>query len=1135
MFDVLLSENTINELAEENPSLLKKLLRQLKAFISDIKSIIAQLGNNWAEAKALSKDLQTLESIRWLMESALEDVNVISSENANKSTASDVSNNAVKVSNHGKNVSNTETKNTAIDDGVTKYSKKPTQEQIIDIRTIGRKSVNDFTSGDIKKTEYWARTMYEQLGVKSPFFRAWFGDWRAYDRTPIVVATKKGKNRGPVKNDDTSWNIIVSGKVFDETKVHLSSSVRKAVVFLDYIQDIIKNAVLLDTYVSDKEKENSLFMHSLYAVVNMGNGNEIIKLIVEEMNDPNSEDTNKRAYILRYIKITPTASGRVQNNPSSVTNTANAINTVSNLFSLVKREDESFNPVDIHPSMLNSDGTPMVLYHQTENTFTVFDTKHPGAGTGDYETPFGIFMKPSDADIGLKGQKQMQLYARISNPLIVETREELVRNLKYDKNIMNVLTEIKDTDRKYKKDVDSAIKAFTEYLAEYRKNHPDEPRKKIYDDSRFNELYYKEDEIIEEWSEKINDLALESKNYIVDYLKNNGYDGVILENDVGSFGRSTKTIIALDSTQVKSATDNMGTFDKANPDIRFSYASRKARNSNLAKHAEAVRLESEGHSSEEIRQQTGWFRGYDNKWRFEIDDSRIALRMIKNIPNYTTLGELIVHDKLFEAYPELKDMKVTFQNIEGQRGSYSRSFGDINISRDLKEAAETDSARLLRVLSHEIQHAIQHIEGFARGSSPDYWEDEMIGDDFVSLTKAQRAKFDTLSERYHSIELSEPEFVKEMNKLIINKPNVKRGAIDFETLTKLEEDPPEWKRFDAERSRLEEKYGAKKVFDFLQLDLDIKKLFEGGRTAREMYYDTAGEIEARDTANRMTFDENDRKNTRPDIDREDVVFADDATTSFSLQNIERYSEKEYNDYGWVAVNEVLTGNELKSLNSQFADAKKLNFKYPKSSKNEYMILVGDNPNSYEHLVYIKGDINHPIITQVVGVYSEFEKYKEDALQEVITLNEKENRNPIGIIEGYAGEEIFFRLTLQDYNSYNELQKGRPGTESSENNRGKQDRGRGSESDSEFGIKLSLQKSSDAEKAREKLIRQNKNLRVANMILKQELVQTRGNMLSYEDSLSLARKIKRAFQSSYDSYAFDVNNYLSAVNNSMVRK
>ena len=70
--------------------------------------------------------------------------------------------------------------------------------------------------------------------------------------------------------------------------------------------------------------------------------------------------------------------------------------------------------------------------------------------------------------------------------------------------------------------------------------------------------------------------------------------------------------------------------------------------------------------------------------------------------------------------------------------------------------------------------------------------------------------------------------------------------------------------------------------------------------------------------------------------------------------------------------------------------------------------------------------------------------------------------------------------------------------------------------------------------RESLQKQKRNS-MTRWILKQELVQTRGNMLSYEDSLSLAREIKRAFQSSYDSYAFDVNNYLSAVNNSMVRK
>ena len=164
MFDVLSSENTINELAEENPSLLKILHRHIKAFIADIKSIIAQLGNNWTEAKALSKDLQALESIRWLMESALEDVNVISSENANKSTASDVSNNAVKVSNHGKNVSNTETKNTAIDDGVVKMSLVGKTQEGIEVYETSEKN-KKFSY--VEKLAIFKQSFYEP---KSPNF-----------------------------------------------------------------------------------------------------------------------------------------------------------------------------------------------------------------------------------------------------------------------------------------------------------------------------------------------------------------------------------------------------------------------------------------------------------------------------------------------------------------------------------------------------------------------------------------------------------------------------------------------------------------------------------------------------------------------------------------------------------------------------------------------------------------------------------------------------------------------------------------------------------------------------------------------------------------------------------------------------
>lgn len=57
------------------------------------------------------------------------------------------------------------------------------------LRSINQKSVNVFNSEDIKKSEKWARKFYKEIGIKSPFFRAWFGDWRAYDSTKIWTKT----------------------------------------------------------------------------------------------------------------------------------------------------------------------------------------------------------------------------------------------------------------------------------------------------------------------------------------------------------------------------------------------------------------------------------------------------------------------------------------------------------------------------------------------------------------------------------------------------------------------------------------------------------------------------------------------------------------------------------------------------------------------------------------------------------------------------------------------------------------------------------------------------------------------------------------------------------------------------------
>lgn len=221
--------------------------------------------------------------------------------------------------------------------------------------------------------------------------------------------------------------------------------------------------------------------------------------------------------------------------------------------------------------VVNRDGTPMVLYHQTASDFTIFDPKYPGAGTRDNETPFGIFMKSSDKNIGLNGDKQMALYARIVNPLEVQDRQHLTRELeKISPDFSAISEEYRNLNEEYQRKVDDAGEAVRAHMLEWRKAHPDASRRAIYEDARYNELSDAEDALIDEWEEEAKKMEARSKEIITRDLEANGYDGVIILYDKGSFGRSTDTYIALHPEQVKSATGNIGTFDRSNPDIRYS-------------------------------------------------------------------------------------------------------------------------------------------------------------------------------------------------------------------------------------------------------------------------------------------------------------------------------------------------------------------------------------------------------------------------------------------------------------------------------------------------------------------------------------------------------------------------------------
>lgn len=306
-------------------------------------------------------------------------------------------------------------------------------------------------------------------------------------------------------------------------------------------------------------------------------------------------------------------------------------------------------------------------------------------------------------------------------------------------------------------------------------------------------------------------------------------------------------------------------------DGRYSFAGVRAKNADREALRQAKQMKEDGANAAEIFRETGWFVGGDGKWRFEIDDSTMSLRQMDVIPTFTRLGELIDAPMLFEAYPDLADMDITFENLDkGINGAYNRQFDDIALSYKLK----SDEAALLSALAHEVQHAIQARERFAHGATVEYWE-RRIREGMDSRTAQQRRDAEQVRREYEEIRENDPEFFEEVSALTASTPTVPRAEINWETLETIGEDPIEWQEFDAKRDALEEKYGSMRVFDFMDLQYKLQQIAaQVGRSATDLYYDTAGEIEARDAARRRTLTAEERRQRMPDTGNEDTVFAE---------------------------------------------------------------------------------------------------------------------------------------------------------------------------------------------------------------------------------------------------------------------
>lgn len=136
-------------------------------------------------------------------------------------------------------------------------------------------------------------------------------------------------------------------------------------------------------------------------------------------------------------------------------------------------------------------------------------------------------------------------------------------------------------------------------------------------------------------------------------------------------------------------------------------------------------------NARKIKMATGWERGADGKWRYEMGNSKLKDTISiegrdfkRNVEDMLwTSGKLIDtvdDDNLFKAYPELSNVRLetdTMVEDMPSNGSYNAKMKTITIhASELKY--------LNKILNHEIQHAIQDIEGFSGGGSPELFMDK---------------------------------------------------------------------------------------------------------------------------------------------------------------------------------------------------------------------------------------------------------------------------------------------------------------------------------------------------------------------------------------------------------------------------
>lgn len=157
-------------------------------------------------------------------------------------------------------------------------------------------------------------------------------------------------------------------------------------------------------------------------------------------------------------------------------------------------------------------------------------------------------------------------------------------------------------------------------------------------------------------------------------------------------------------------------------EVLFQFAGIKAKGADTRSKQIAERMRISGVDPKVIWQQTGWRLDIDGNWKWEIDDSGAGFKIDPAKLKAGAKGHLwrlFDHPTLFKHYPALAaiDVEITDQLPDDVFGSYNAAL--MRMQLNAKFVANEPVESLRRMVSHEIQHAIQSLEGFSMGANPD--------------------------------------------------------------------------------------------------------------------------------------------------------------------------------------------------------------------------------------------------------------------------------------------------------------------------------------------------------------------------------------------------------------------------------